>query len=159
MPPGIGDLVHKWIEEGANNPQIIARGKELGLHFSNGSIANHKAKHLQFIGDSPLAPVLGGTPSSGEPMSELQVVDAIIQQGGKRLGVSGQNVTTEQLLRAIELKFKLTQGSVFEAMYAAMSGIGGPDDDELEDLDPESQVPERPSALMSDEEADQKGAE
>ena len=132
MPAGVGELVHRWYEEGANRETIIARAKELGVKLSNGSVQRHKSNHLVPSKDGSV--MVGG--EDGDPLrrySELEVIDAVIQRGARQVQLSTAKVTTEQLLSAIALKHKLTEGSVFDAMFDAMMG----DDEDMSDLEPQ----------------------
>lgn len=131
MPAGVGELVHRWYEEGANRETIIARASELGVKLTNGSVQRHKSNHL--IPDKdPNSPLNDGDDDPSRRFSELEVIDAVIQRFARQMQKGSAQVTTEQGLRAIELRHKLTEGSVFDAMFDAMMG----DDDDLSDLEP-----------------------
>lgn len=134
MPAGVGELVHRWYEEGANRETIIARAKELGVKLTSGSVQRHKSNHLAPAAD-PNSPLATGDESPDRRFSELEVVDAVIQRFARQMQKGSQQVTTEQGLRAIELKHRLTEGSVFDALFDALSGDDD-DDDDLSDLEP-----------------------
>lgn len=140
LPAGLGQLVHLWFEEGKNNSQIIALAGPMGAKLSNGAVGRHRSAHLHAAGMPATAPG-----EDGPKRSDLEVIESIIQTGAQQVSLSTSKVTTEQLLRAIELKHKLTEGSVFDAMYDAMIGSG---DDDLSDLEAEA-------AIRSAEERDQ----
>lgn len=150
VPAGTFPMIHGWFEEGVNNPTIIERAKAIGLKLSHGAISRHKAAHLH-----PLNLGIDNDVPE-EPKTDLQVIEQVIQRGAAQVGMANTKVTTEQLLRAIELKLKLTAGSVFADMYAAMEGDLGPDDAELEDIDPDA-GPEMPGAIRAAEEVAQEG--
>lgn len=144
LPAGLPELIHRWFEEGCNNAEIIARAAPMGSKLSNGAVGRHRSTHLH------AAASIGAAIEDGEEppkQSDLDVVDALIQQGARQVGTAAFKVTAEQLLRAIELKHRLTEGSVFDAMYDAM--MSDPDDD-LSDL-------EGDAAIRSAEERDQEG--
>lgn len=147
LPAGLGQLVHHWFEEGCNDREIIARAAPLGVKLSNGAVSRHRAGHVHAV------PVAGETRAEGEPakqLSDLEVIEAVIQTGAQQVRLSGAKVTTEQLLAAIALKHKLTEGSVFDAMFDAMSGF---EDDDMSDLEGEAV-----DAVRSDEEQAQEAA-
>lgn len=132
MPAGVGELVHRWFEEGANRETIMARAKEVGVKLTSGSLQRHKSNHLVPAAD-PNSP-LNDVEEPGRRFTELEVIDSVIQRFARQMQVGKTQVTTEQGLRAIELKHKLTEGSVFEALFDALSGDD--DDEDLSDLEP-----------------------
>lgn len=147
MPAGLAELVHRWFEEGCNDREIRERAAPLGAKLSNGAISRHRANHLH-AADSAAAPATPGEES--KPVGDLEVIENIIQAGARQVSLTSAKVTTEQLLRAIELKHRLTEGSVFDAMFEAMAGSG---DDDLSDLEGDAAVrsdEERAQEAMSD---------
>lgn len=147
MPAGVGELVHRWFEEGANRETVMARAAELGVKLTSGSIQRHKSNHLMPARD-PNSPLNDGDEDPGRKYSELEVIDAVIQRFARQMSHGSGQVTTEQGLRAIELKHKLTEGSVFDALFDALSGDDG--DEDLSDLEPGLASPPEPA----EEEAD-----
>lgn len=132
MPAGVGELVHRWFEEKANRETIMARAQELGVKLTSGSLQRHKANHLIPARD-PNSPLNDGDEDPGRKFSELEVIDSVIQRFARQMKNGSQQVTTEQGLRAIELKHKLTEGSVFDALFDALSGN---DNEDMSDLGP-----------------------
>lgn len=131
LPAGVGELVHRWFEEGANRETIMERAKQFNVKFSGGALQRHKSNHLVPARD-PNSPL----PDDDNPnrrFSELEVIDSVIQRFARQMQHGQTNVTAEQGLRAIELKHKMTEGSVFEAMFDAMMGV---EDEDLSDLEP-----------------------
>lgn len=133
MPAGVGELVHRWFEEKANRETIMARAQELGVKLTSGSISRHKANHL-VPGRDPNSPLNDGDDDPGRRFSELEVIDSVIQRFARQMQTGSASVTTEQGLRAIELKHKMTEGSVFDALFDALSG--NDEDEDLSDLEP-----------------------
>lgn len=144
LPAGVGELVHRWLEEGANRETIMARAKELGVKLTGGSIGRHKQNHLVPAAD-PHSPLQDGDDDTRR-YSEIEVIDAIIQRGARQVQRSTANVTTEQLLAAINLKHKLTEGSVFDALFDALTGEN---DEDLSDLEAPEAVGEEELAVAS----------
>lgn len=143
LPAGVGELVHRWLEEGANRETVIARAAELGVKLTSGSIQRHKSNHLIPARD-PNSPLNDGDDAPGRRFSELEVIDSVIQRFARQMQAGSGQVTTEQGLRAIELKHKLTEGSVFDALFDALSGDGDDEDEDLSDLEPPAAQPEPP---------------
>lgn len=147
LPSGAGDLVHRWFEEGCNDSEVRERAMSVfGVKLSNGATSRHRANHLHAReASSP------GEPGSPAPnLSDLDVIEKIISTGARSVSLDSAKVTTEQLLRAIELKHRLTEGSVFDAMFEAMSGSG---DDDLSDLEGDEAIrssEERAQEAMAD---------
>ena len=133
MPAGVGELVHRWFEDGDNRDAVMARAKELGVKLTSGSIQRHKSNHLVPAKD-PNSPLNDGEEDPGRRFSEIEVIDSVIQRFARQMQHGSQQVTTEQGLRAIELKHKLTEGSVFDALFDALAG--GDEDEDLSDLEP-----------------------
>lgn len=132
MPAGVGELVHRWFEEKANRETIMARAQELGVKLTSGSISRHKGNHMVPARD-PNSP-LNDDDNPGKRFSELEVIDSVIQRFARQMQTGSASVTTEQGLRAIELKHKMTEGSVFDALFDALSG--NDEDEDLSDLEP-----------------------
>jgi hypothetical protein len=143
LPGGLGELVHRWFEEGANRDAIMARSAELGHKLTSGSIQRHKSNHLRPVKDGVAALPDGGPAAR---ISDLDALQAIIDRGAQRLELSSASVTTEQLIAAINLKHKLTEGSVFESMFDAMMGETDEDMADLEAPEAEASAEERAQA-------------
>jgi len=109
------------------------------VKLSNGSIGRHRANHLTHAGpeDPTVLPPL-------VKKSDLEVLETVIGRGADQLELSAARISTEQLLKAIELKHKLTEGSMFENFFSVLDQEGSE----------ASEGPaEAPEALVSDEEA------
>lgn len=114
LPPGVGELIHTWYEDGTSQITIGEQALEKwGIKLSGGALGRHAKSHLQEV-----IPIDEG----GERLEDLEVLDTIIQRGAQQVKVKGSRVTTDQLLKAMELRLKLTQGSVFDHMFEAMKG-------------------------------------
>lgn len=149
LPAGAGELIHRWYEEGANRETIMARAAELGVKVTSGSLQRHKSNHLIPAAD-PRVPGIGPDDDPERKFSDLEVIEAIIQRGARTMQASTTKVSTEQLLSAIALKAKLTEGSVFDALFDALSGDN--DDDDLSDLEaPEARAGEDERAQAAED--------
>lgn len=147
LPAGLAGLVHEWIENATPDAEIERLTKEHGHRIGERSIRNHRLKHL--VPEKQLFHVMGERPSIGsetdEKFSDLDVINAMIDHGGKQLMARQAAVTPEMTLRAIELKLKLTQGSLMDDFFAAMGVVM---DEAIKTEGP----PENPDLVQSEEE-------
>ncbi len=123
IPQGLPTLIVKWFEDGATIVQVKQNLFEMGFQAANGAIGRHRKDHLHS------AEGVMQIDHNAKPKTELEILDGMIQAGAKQVGLENTRISAEQLLRAIELKQKLTEGSVFDAMYEAMKGVGAQDFD------------------------------
>lgn len=128
LGPKVAELVHSWFEAGCNNGTISARAKQIDVDISDGAAGRHRANHLEPL-DEFEDPTDGSDPKP--KIDDLALLDEVIQRGAEGLRFKTSRVSTEQLLKAVEMKYKLTQGSVWEAtleaLGTAMSDDGLPD--------------------------------
>ena len=123
LPGRSADLIHGWYEAGDNNQTIVERAALINVKISEGAVGRHRANHL-----IPVDKLEDPTEGTDEKVNELELLDSIISRGAKDLRLKTAKVTAEQALRAIELKFKLTQGSVIDDF---MKAIGGTMDEQI----------------------------
>lgn len=116
LPPDMGHLVHSWYEAGDNDSTISGKSDTMGHHLSMGAVGRHRSKHLVKWTGTAAAP----TAPSGPRKSDLEILDQIIGRGSDLVDLATFRITAEQLLRAIELKQKLTQGSLFQDFFGAI---------------------------------------
>lgn len=156
LPAGLPDLLHGWFEAGDNNEKIHNKLKEFGHPISIGALANHRRKHL--IREDQFVPIeqLGGDPDIDrtEKLSDLEILDRIIQAGAKGLNARTVRISPEMTMKAMELRLKVTQGSVFDNFMDAVAKAFGPDTGA--EIDP---LAESPEALMGVMEASQAPAD
>jgi hypothetical protein len=144
LPGGMGAMVHSWFEAGNNNMQIVRKSDSIGHHLSNGAIGRHRSKHLvKWDAEADV------TQGHGEKQkSDLEILDLIIGRGAETVDLATSRVTTEQLIRAIELKQKLTQGSMFQDFFGAI-------EEESDRIAAAEADKENPEAVESQDEQDQ----
>ena len=123
QPGTMGVLLHGWFEAGDNNEQIIRKASALGRKLTNGSVGRHRANHLVWW-DPDSDPTAGAGGEDKPRKSDLEILDQIIGRGAEQIGLSTMRISAEQLLRAIELKQKLTQGAIFADFYEAIGAAG-----------------------------------
>jgi len=155
--------VHHWLEEGLNNFEVSERLFAAYDHkVSPSAVARHFRNHL--VPEDQFAVVSSGARSAshrpvdkselpvGPPdpeakkVTDLDLLDALIQKGAETVGMPQVRVSAEQMLRAIELRYKLTAGSAFQDFFTA---IGASMEDSMAGAE------EAPEALASEEEQEQ----
>lgn len=115
LPGQTGQLIHEWLEAGDTYFTVKSKAKALGVNVSNGALGRHRSNHMVALVEDVL---LEG--EDANPASDLDVLELIIRKGGRNLRSKQINVGVEGVLRAIDLKYKLTQGNVFESFLAKM---------------------------------------
>lgn len=132
----VADKVHNMIEMDDSLAEIMEYLKTTSAQVSQAGLSRHRMRHTHPIVERPS--VRNG------PISELDLLNEMIAKGGELVALPDFKMTAEQLLRAMELKLKLTQGSVFDQAYAAMRAAQGADLDaeyeESKDQDAASQA-------------------
>jgi hypothetical protein len=139
LGPKVAELVHSWYEAGCNNATIVERAENIGVKVSEGAAGRHRANHLEPL-DEFEDPTAGDDPKP--KVDDLALLDEVISRGAESLRFKTSRVTTEQLLKAMEMKYRLTQGSVWEATLAALGAA----------MSDESEAPDAPEAERSDDE-------
>lgn len=129
-PTGLSDSVHRWFEAGDTVTAVQEKLADAGYRLAVSTVARHRAKHLHVV--SPDSP---DYIDHADALTELDIIDRMIQAGGRQVGLSTTKISAEQLLRAIELKHKLTEGSVFDNLFAAMQKSANLDLDDVPDSD------------------------
>lgn len=136
----MAETIHSWFEAGLTNGAIVEKAGVAGIKLSNGAVGRHAAKHL-VPADQVEDPTTLAEPA--EKLSDLDILERMIQRGAQSLHLATFRVTPEQMLKALDMKYRLTQGSPFEkfleAAYEAMA------DDEAEDPPAEAET-EAPDA-------------
>lgn len=125
LPPGSFPEIHAMYEAGLGQEAIHAKVLETWDHnISYGAIGRHKSKHLERVtsgmAPSPNAP--NGRKPRGK-VTDLELLDQMIALGVDVLQQPNTKITPEQLLRAMELRLKLTQGSVFQDFFDAIGAV------------------------------------
>lgn len=115
--PDAARLFLKWFCEGANNQLISEKALIIGFKLSNGSVGRHRANHLvPIIHDPTIA-----DPIEGPPLSDVEILEAFIQKGAASLRLTTGRIGPEMTLKAMELKYKLTQGNAFQGFLDAVN--------------------------------------
>jgi len=139
-PEQMGDkyaqIVHGWYEQGLGDGAIGKNLFELGLSVSESTIARHRSKHMMKQGELTDQPLAEG--EEGPELSDLEALDAILRQGSKQIGK--WRVTPSDFFKAMDMKYKLTQGSVFQGMLEALAAAEE-DDEEFEGMEEDEPGP------------------
>ena len=130
LPPGSYPEIHAMYESGMAEEPMSAKIEETwNHHLSYGAIKRHRLKHLERtttgFAPSPNAP----QPVRGKKVSDLDLLDLMISKGADILESPNVKISPEQLLRAMELRLKLTQGSVFQDFFDAIGAVAGENPD------------------------------
>jgi hypothetical protein len=151
--PKLATLFHTWYEEGISYEALIARAKAMGITLSRSAVARHKSRHLVPVDPSELeadereegAEVAG----EGPPMSDIQILESLIARGAAGLRAPTSKVSAEMLMRAMELKYKLTQGNAFQGFLDAVNAAFD-DEDKPENPDASKSADEQAQAAPED---------
>ena len=113
-------LVHGWYEEGLNDKDIAKNAYVAGFTISHGSAGRHRANHLEPLGEIRETRTV-------RTRTDLEIIESMIQAGGDR--ADQFKMTPSETMKAMELKYKLTQGSAFEGMLDALNRAAMDEDD------------------------------
>jgi hypothetical protein len=99
-------IVHGWYEQGLGDQKIAQNSYELGLTLSMGAIGRHRGKHLR-----PHTEITETDPT-GPKMDDLDALEKILDVGSRQ--IDNWKVTPSDYFKALDMKYKLTQGSAFQ---------------------------------------------
>jgi hypothetical protein len=125
LPGDAFHRMHALFEAGSTYKQIQAGAAELGLKISTGAIARH-SKHLVPEDQMHTLEELEETGGEGPALSDIDILERLIQAGSKNLADKKVRVSPEMLMKAMELKYKLTQGNVFQGFMDAVNAAMDP---------------------------------
>lgn len=114
-------LALEWTRKGWSQPAIRREAAKHGWMISNGSISRHMARHVKRYIDPQLDPATAPLINPEKRLSDLEIIERIIQKGAHRLLDQEVRVTPDMLMKALDLKMKLTQGSVFDPLFEALA--------------------------------------
>ena len=153
LPGNAFAITHGWFEAGHNNKRIHELSVEAGWPLSEGAIGRHRGRHLvpkdQMHTVEELVKQAEGAPA--EQLSDLEILERLIQTGSRSLADKKVRVSPEMLMKAMELKYKLTQGTVFQGFLDAVN--------EAMAAEPDEGAPELPDAVASTDEQAQTAPE
>jgi len=153
LPPELARLIHEWYEEGRNNPEIQKLAERAAnVHLSTGALHRHRTNHMVKVWEADARLVDADKPSKDdEKKSHISILETMIQRGADNLPTG--RISPELLLKAMDMHFKMTQGSAIDATLNAIKSAmsGSMDDDGI----PVPELDENPDALESEEEQQQ----
>jgi len=120
-------MILEWYGSALNDKKMEIRAREAGMNITYGSFGRHRRLHLTEADSIEMDESLA-------ELGDVEALDEILKQGQKN--IRNWRVTPSEYFKAMELKYKLTQGSTMDAMYAAMAKAGsdeGDEDSERED--------------------------
>lgn len=114
-------IVHGWYEQGLNDFKIEDNLREMDIKRSHGSIGRHRRNHLDVDdgtdGDEAL-----------EGLTDLEAIDLALARGQRN--INNWKLTPSEYIKFMELKYRLTQGSTNDAMFAALASAGAEEDED-----------------------------
>lgn len=130
LPGDMPNIVHGWFEAGKNNQQIVELAARVNVKISNGAIGRHRKNHLDPVDErAPHDP----TDLKLDRVNHIEFLEQLVARGATNVHMA--RVSPELSLKAIDMIYKLTQGSqmesFMEAVSAAMAG-GASDEDDSE---------------------------
>ena len=126
--PEHAKMAHGWYEQGLNDKDIAKNAFSAGFNLSHGAVGRHRANHLEPLGEIKET-------RSQKTRTDLEIIESMIQAGGDR--ADQFKMTPSETMKAMELKYKLTQGSAFESMLDALNRAAMEEEDlEIPETDP-----------------------
>jgi len=120
LGPEAHEVVHDLFQAGWNDHKIEDRVRALNIPLSHGSIGRHRKNHLIEADSIVENPELAA-------LDDVQALEEILKQGQKH--IHSWKVTPSEYFKAMELKYRLTQGSTNDAMFAALAMAGSEEDE------------------------------
>lgn len=137
--------MHGWFEEGVNDPTIVHRASQIGLKLSERAVRRHRANHLVPVDQmEDIDPTMVTDPETGG-VNDIALLDLIIMKGQETLKLRTAKVSPEMALKAMDLKYKLTQGNAFQDFIDAFAGVN-------EAMAAEEELPESPDVVSGGDE-------
>lgn len=128
LGPEKAQIVHGWYEAGINDFKMEELARAAGFKLSHGALGRHRRLHItdknQIEADESLA-----------DLDDIEALDLILKRGQTQ--IHNWKLTPSEYFKAMEMKYRLTQGSTMDAMYAAMAAAGS--DEEEDDDGPEEE--------------------
>lgn len=130
-------MILEWYGSALNDKKMEIRARDAGMDITYGSFGRHRRLHLTEADSIEMDESLA-------ELDDVEALDEILKQGQKN--IRNWKVTPSEYFKAMELKYKLTQGSTMDAMYAAMAKAGSDEGEE------DSASEDRPDDLEEDSE-------
>lgn len=111
-------IVHSMYEQGLNDFVMEERLRAVDINLSHGSIGRHRKNHLVDEAET--------MDEALEDLSDLEAIELALKRGQKN--IKNWKLTPSEYIKFMELKYRLTQGSTNDAMFAALAAAGAEDD-------------------------------
>ena len=121
LPGDMFQTIHAMFEAGNTRAEIRARSLELNHPLSTGAIQRHYSRHLTPESQAHTMAELEAAGPGGPKLDDLEIIERLIQRGASSLADKKVRVGPEMLMKAMELKYKLTQGNVFQGFLDAVN--------------------------------------
>lgn len=139
MSQAAAEQLELWIQDGMPLDNIVERMiGTFQYDCTTRALYRHVQKHMHKPSEE----------QQFEAMTDLQVLEQMIKVGARNLKSDTKvRITPEMTVRAIELKYKLTQGNVFESFLSGMGTlmeetVGRGDDPAIQSEDEAAQAQE-----------------
>lgn len=127
LPGEVGDLVHQWFEAGHNNEKIIELANKVGAKISNGATGRHRKNHLTLTDTRP--DQTDPTNLTLQKVNHQEFLEQLVARAN--LNAHAARVTPEMGLKAIEILYKMNQGSqMTDFMKAVGEAMANPEAEE-----------------------------
>jgi hypothetical protein len=124
-----------WFNERRSYTYIIASAESRGKHLTLGGLSRHR-RHLDYATDEQDAQLEAQEEIKVDSTADhLKVLQLIIKQGAKK--ASTWRIGPAETLKAMDMYYKLTQGSIMQDLFGALAAAASGDETvtELDTLD------------------------
>lgn len=120
LGPEKHEIVHALYEQGVNDFKMEEQLRAVGLTLSHGAIGRHRKNHLVNESETMDEDLAG--------LSDIEAIELALQRGQKN--IKNWKLTPSEYIKFMELKYRLTQGSTNDAMFAALASAGAEEDED-----------------------------
>lgn len=132
-----------WYNEGRSISWMLAKSEEMGRKLSQGALSRHR-RHLDEVEADE-----NDQDMSGGSVDHLKVLEKMIQSGARR--ASTWRIGPAETLKAMDMYYKLTQGSAMRDLFAALTAVAsGEDPDDVGEVDAGSFSPAELESVDAD---------
>lgn len=113
--------IHAMFEAGDGDDAIVLAVRALELNTSAGAVSRHRKNHLQPWAEPE------AEPQDVEDMSDLDILRSIIKRGARFIPT--WKLGPRETMQALDMYYKLTQGSAMADLFASIAAAANKDDD------------------------------
>lgn len=133
----LASKVQEWFVRGEKPYRIHKMLVDQGYEISESAVLRHFRRDVTLVDDVSVAEerAVEAIENPEVRLSDLEILERIIQKGAASLIRKETKVTPEMTMKALDLKLKLTQGSVFDAFLGAVADAMAEDPAKAGDLE------------------------